>query len=314
MIRFEHLTKRYGERLALDAVSFEAREGEILGVLGPNGAGKTTALRILCGYLPPTAGVVRVGELDVARRSLEIRRRIGYLPENNPLYPEMRVDEYLRFRAGVKSVPRRTLRARVGQVVERCDLQPVARRIIGQLSKGYRQRVGLADALVADPPILVLDEPTVGLDPNQAVRVRELIRGLGGRHTVLLSSHLLHDVDLVCDRLVIFRGGRVIAADTSDNLRRRLSAGASVTLELAADDWPSLEPVVEGLGVATVEPLADGWVRVTVDAEEDPREALFRAAAARDVVLRELTRRQVSLEEIFHQLTADEPAVAEEAP
>jgi ABC-2 type transport system ATP-binding protein len=304
MIEVDALTKKFAETVAVRDVSFKAGRGEILGVLGPNGAGKTTILRVLCGYLRPTSGAVRVDGWDVVSHSIEVRRRIGYLPENNPLHPEMRTVEYLRFRAGLKGVPRRRRSARVDDVVQRCGLSEVIRQTIGTLSKGYRQRVGLADALVADPPLLVLDEPTSGLDPNQVLEVRELVRGLRQAHTVLFSSHQLHEVEHVCDRVVIFRRGRVIAEDTTASLRSRAVAAATVTLEAPAAVESRLPSLIEGIArLVSVQPVEDGWVRATVEAAADPRTALFERAAAQGIILRELTRRQLSLEEVFAELT-----------
>lgn len=313
MIEVASLTRRFGEIVAVREVSFGARTGEILGVLGPNGAGKTTTLRVLCGYLPPTSGRAVVDGIDVTGNPSDVRARIGYLPENNPLYPEMRVSEYLAFRAGLKRVPRREVAGRVGAALARCGLAAVARQTIGTLSKGYRQRVGLADALVAEPPVLVLDEPTSGLDPNQAAETRALVRGLRGKHTILFSSHQLHEVEEVCDRVLIFRRGQIVAADTMENLRRRGAAGATVTVELRGRE--RLDPLAEGIArVVGVEELPDGFLRATLEAGDDPREALFERAAARGTVLRELTRRELSLEQVFHELTTAPAAAAAPAP
>ncbi len=310
MIEVRNLSKSFGDLRAVDGVSFAARSGEILGVLGPNGAGKTTTLRMVCGYLPPDDGTAIVAGHDVREESLAARRSLGYLPENVPLYPEMRVEEYLSFRAGLKGIPPRRRRDAVARSAEMTGIGHVLGRPIGQLSRGYRQRVGLADALVADPPVLVLDEPTVGLDPNQVIEVRELIRSLRGDRTLLLSSHILPEVEQVCDRVVIFRGGRIVAQGTTAELAERIAGARTVTLELARRDRDRLPSVVGDLGtVAAEEELPDGWVRVTLEAPADVREELFRRAGAAGVVLRELTRRALTLEEVFHQLT-----VAEETP
>lgn len=309
MIQIEALTKRFNELVAVRDVSFSVLRGEILGVLGPNGAGKTTTIRILCGYLPPTSGTARVEGLDVTTHSREIRRKIGYLPENNPLYPEMRVVEYLLFRAGIKAVPRNRRSSQLETVIALCGLGEVRRQTIGTLSKGFRQRVGLADALIADPPLLILDEPTSGLDPRQVADVRQLVRGLAGRHTVLMSSHQLHEVEQVAERVVIFRQGQVIAADTTENLRQHTLRGASVTVELRQEQEARLpELTAELCRTVGVERLEDGWLRVILEAATDPREGLFTRAQAQGIVLRELTRRRLSLEEVFQELTAAEPA------
>ena len=312
MIEVRDLSKSFGDLRAVDGVSFEARAGEILGVLGPNGAGKTTTLRMICGYLPPDDGTAIVAGHDVRDDSLAARRSLGYLPENVPLYPEMRVEEYLSFRAGLKGIPARRRRGAIGRAAELTGITHVLGRPIGQLSRGYRQRVGLADALVADPPVLVLDEPTVGLDPNQVIEVRELIRSLRGDRTLLLSSHILPEVEQVCDRVVIFRGGRIVAEGTTAELAERIAGARTVTLELHRKDRERLSSLVEGLGtIAAEEDLPDGWVRATLEAAADVREELFRRASEARVVLRELTRRALTLEEVFHQLTvAEDPAPA----
>jgi len=308
MIDVDSLTKRFADTTALAGVSFSARRGEILGVLGPNGAGKTTTLRILCGYLPPTSGRASVDGIDVVRSSLDVRRRIGYLPEDNPLYPEMRVTEYLRFRAGLKAVPRHDRARRMADVVERCGLNGVARKTIGTLSKGFRQRVGLADALIHEPPVLVLDEPTSGLDPNQVVEVRHLIRSLRGKHTILLSSHILSEVEQICDRVVIFREGHVIAEDSTDSLRQRMSSRTNVVVELRERDAERLAELVGDDGeIVEREQLDDGWLRVRLAADHDPREAIYERAVQLSITLRELSRRVPSLERIFRELTSDEP-------
>lgn len=304
MIEIEGLSKSFASVQAVRDVGFRARNGEILGILGPNGAGKTTTLRILCGYIMPEAGRASVAGKDVVSESLAVRRLIGYLPENVPLYPEMRAREYLRFRAGIKAVPRRRRGARIQAVADQCGISNVLDRTIGTLSKGYRQRVGLADALIAEPPVLVLDEPTVGLDPNQVVELRELIRELEGDHTILLSSHILSEVEQVCDRVVIFRQGSVIAEDSTDALRRGSSAAARITIELPLSAREQLTALTDSLAhVEHSEELDDGWLRVLLSASGDPREEIFRRAARQQVTLRELTRRQLSLEEIFHDLT-----------
>jgi len=297
LIEIKDLNKSFAAVEAVREVSFSAGQGEILGILGPNGAGKTTTLRILCGYLAPDSGVARVAGHDVATESVAARRKIGYLPESTPLYPEMRVVEYLGYRAGLKGVARRERMESLTDAARRCGIEDVLRRTIGTLSKGYRQRVGLADALVARPPVLVLDEPTVGLDPNQVLELR-------GSHTILLSSHILSEIEQVCDRVVIFRQGNVIAVDSTERLRSRSSLGATVTVEMRAAVTPA-EELVRGVAqIERIEQLEDGWTRLTLLAEQDPREPLFTRAVEHGVTLRELTRRQLSLEEIFHELTA----------
>src|SRR5947207_2803593 len=224
MIEVSNLTKRYAGHTAVSDVSFTVNRGEIVGLLGPNGAGKSTTMRILSCFLPATSGTVRIAGLDVFHESVEVRRRIGYMPENNPLYPEMRVREYLRFRARLKGLGWRRSRERVATVMEQCGLADVSRRIIGQLSKGYRQRVGLADALVHEPELIILDEPTIGLDPNQIRSVRQLIKSLSPVHTVLISTHILPEAEMTCNRMVIMYEGKILAADTPENLQRLMSS------------------------------------------------------------------------------------------
>src|ERR1043166_2364747 len=220
MIEVANLTKRYAGHPAVSNISFTVGRGEIVGLLGPNGAGKSTTMRILACYLPASSGTVRVAGLDVFHDSKEVRRRIGYMPENNPLHYDMRVREYLKFRARLKGLSRRRSRERVDIVTEQCGLTDVTRRIIGHLSKGYRQRVGLADALVHEPELIILDEPTIGLDPNQIRSVRQLIKNLAGNHTVLISTHILPEVEMTCNRMVIMYEGKILASGTAEDLQR----------------------------------------------------------------------------------------------
>src|SRR6058998_1055183 len=234
MIEVANLTKRYAGVTAVSNLSFTVARGEIVGLLGPNGAGKSTTMRILACYLPASSGTVRVGGLDVFDESDEVRRRIGYMPENNPLHLDMRVREYLKFRARLKGLSRKRSRDRVDIVTEQCGLKEVSRRIIGQLSKGYRQRVGLADALVHEPELIILDEPTIGLDPNQIRAVRQLIKSLANAHTVLISTHLLHEAELTCNRMIILREGKILAEGSPDNLQQTMSKSAQIIAEIAA--------------------------------------------------------------------------------
>src|SRR5215471_19722178 len=236
MIEVAHLTKRYAGRTAVSDISFTVGRGEIVGLLGPNGAGKSTTMRILSCYLPATSGTVRVAGLDVFNQSAEVRRRIGYMPENNPLHVEMRVREYLKFRGRLKGLGRRESRQRVDVVMEQCGLTDVSRRIIAHLSKGYRQRVGLADALVHEPELIILDEPTIGLDPNQIRAVRQLIKGLANTHTVLISTHILPEAEMTCNRMVIMYEGKILAADTPENLQQLMSSRSQTIAEIAAPE------------------------------------------------------------------------------
>ena len=309
-ISVQSLTKRYDAFQALAGISFEVQPGEIVGFLGPNGAGKTTTLRILTGMIAPTSGTVRIDGLDVQDHSLEIRRRIGYLPEHVALYPELRVAEYLDYRAKVKGVRRADRRARITTAVEQCALGDVSRRLIGRLSKGYRQRVALADCLLAQPKILILDEPTVGLDPHQIRQTRELIVALGRTTTILLSTHILPEVEMVCQRVVIIDKGRIVAVDTPRELRQRLQGRQVLAIQLRADAAAAQAALhaLPGVAAVTVAGQADGYAAVEVAAQpgQDLREAVFRLAVDRQWALRELSSRQASLEDIFIQLTTKE--------
>src|SRR6187549_16428 len=238
MIKVENLTKRYAGQTAIQDLNFEVSRGEIMGFLGPNGAGKTTTMRILAGFMPPSSGRASIAGFDVFEKSLQARTHLGYMPENVPLYSDMRVTEYLNYRAALKAVPHRRIAERVGDVKELCGLKDVERKLIGTLSKGYRQRVGLADALLAEPDLLILDEPTIGLDPNQIRQVRELIKNLGSHHTILLSTHILPEVEMTCSRVIIINRGRIEACDTPQNLLSeiRTAGGVFVEAKVGSDD------------------------------------------------------------------------------
>lgn len=307
MIAVENLTKRYAGHTAVEGVSFSVGPGEIVGLLGPNGAGKSTTMRILSCYLPATSGTVRVAGYDVFTQADEVRRRIGYMPENNPLHLDMRVREYLKFRARLKGLSRSASRDRVDVVMEQCDLKEVNRKIIGHLSKGYRQRVGLADALVHQPQLIILDEPTIGLDPNQIRSVRQLIKDLGKSHTVLISSHILSEVEMTCTRVIILREGRILAADTTENLRKVLSGGGQVVAEIAADPEALRSCFEQAAEVESYDlaPMDGDYVRCALQprAGVDLRPMVFELAKDRQWQLRELTRAQHSLEDIFVHVT-----------
>src|SRR5438477_6262801 len=234
MIEVGNLTKRYAGVTAVSNISFNVARGEIVGLLGPNGAGKSTTMRILSCYLPATSGTVRIAGLDVFRQSNEVRRRVGYMPENNPLHYDLRVREYLKFRARLKGLTRKASRQRADMVMEQCGLTEVSKRIVGHLSKGFRQRVGLADALVHEPELVILDEPTIGLDPNQIRSVRQLIISLANSHTVLISTHILSEAELTCTRIVILREGKVLASDTPENLHQQMNSSSRIIAEIAA--------------------------------------------------------------------------------
>ena len=307
MIEVSNLTKRYAGRTAVDDISFTVARGEIVGLLGPNGAGKSTTMRVLSGFMPASSGTVKVAGFDVFHDADEARRRIGYMPENNPLYPEMRVREYLKFRARLKGLGWRKSRERVDTVMQQCSLTDVSRRVIGQLSKGYKQRVGLADALVHEPELIILDEPTIGLDPHQIRAVRALIKSLAGKHTVLISTRILPEVEMMCGRVLIMLGGRVLASDTPENLQRRMAGGSQVIAEIAAPAealraaWENLAEV-EQYDVSA----SDGaFFRCALTPLEgtDLRPAIFNLVRENGWELRELTRSRHSLEDVYVQVT-----------
>jgi ABC-2 type transport system ATP-binding protein len=307
MIAVTDLTKRYAGRTAVAGISFTVARGEIVGLLGPNGAGKSTTMRILSCFMPATSGTVRVAGFDVFYQSDEVRRRIGYMPENNPLYPEMRVREYLKFRARLKGLNWRRSRERVGTVMEQCGLTEVGRRIIGQLSKGYKQRVGLADALVHEPELIILDEPTIGLDPHQIRAVRQLIKSLAQKHTVLISTHILPEAEMTCNRMLIMYDGKILAADTPDNLQRLMAGSSQIIAEIAApadelrEAWSQM-PGVEQFDVSSSEGEFQRCALTPHDGY-DLRPAIFALAQERGWVVRELTRSRHSLEDIYVQVT-----------
>jgi ABC-2 type transport system ATP-binding protein len=307
MIEVKQLTKRYARHDAVREISFAVTRGEIVGFLGPNGAGKTTTLRMLTGFLPPTSGTARIAGFDIFRQSLQARRKIGYMPENVPLYEDMRVREYLKFRAQIKGLGRSDTRRRVGDVIDSCGLQSVRRKMIKTLSKGFRQRVGLADALVHDPELLILDEPTNGLDPNQIRQIRELIRQLGQSHTVLISTHILHEVEIICNRVIIIDNGQIKAADTPANLIQRMRAAGRVQVEIQADPTVAAAALhrLDHVKKVTPEPLDDEWIRFTlwVDSDADAREPIARLAAQYGWPLRSLFCHVATLEDVFVELT-----------
>jgi ABC-2 type transport system ATP-binding protein len=304
MIEAHDLTRRFGDFLAVEGVSFAVTEGEIVGMLGPNGAGKTTTIRMLTGFLPPSSGRVTLGGRDLFGDDVAIRREIGYLPENVALYPELRVDEYLLWRGRLAGMDRAALRRRLPEVLERCLLADVRRQIIGTLSKGYRQRVGLAGAILHDPKVLVLDEPTVGLDPKQIVAIRELIRELGRERTLLLSTHILPEVELLCRRVLIIDRGRIVAEGSPDELRERWQGALGVTVELAAAEPGQLEALAALPGVESVEAQADAArFELICGSGADPRAEIFRLAVERGWTLVELAPARASLEDVFVRLT-----------
>jgi ABC-2 type transport system ATP-binding protein len=310
MIEVENLSKTYSGFRAVQGISFHVNKGEIVGFLGPNGAGKSTTMKILTGYLPPTDGKIRIAGYDVVTDSLEVRKRIGYMPENVPLYTDMRVNEFLRFRAELKKVARRKIKERVETVKHLCHLKEVENKIIGTLSKGYRQRVGLADAMVHDPDLLILDEPTIGLDPNQIRSVRDLIKDLGKHHTILLSTHILSEVELTCSRVLVIHRGRIEASDTPANLTKLVRGGGSILLEVrapGADVISKIEALPNIEDVEIILPSDGEWVQAKVFAKPglDLREDVYGVVRANNWPLRELARVKATLEEAFIELTQD---------
>jgi ABC-2 type transport system ATP-binding protein len=317
MIEVESLTKRYGRTTAVDGVSFRVERGEILGFLGPNGAGKTTTMRILTCYLPPTEGTARVAGYDVFSQPMEVKRRVGYLPETPPLYPDMSVREYLDFCSRIKGVPSKERKSRVSAAIEKCRVGDVQDKLIAKLSKGYRQRVGLAQAILHNPDVLILDEPTAGLDPKQIIETRELIRSLAGDHTVILSTHILPEVSMTCGRVVIINKGRVVAEDTPDNLTRRLKGAGTIRVEARGEAASVLEALRAVPGVLAAHPRGghDGAVIVDVEAEagRDVRAELAWAVVTKGHALLGLQQMGMSLEEIFLHLTTTDAADAASA-
>ncbi len=314
MIEVERLSKIYVDVAVVDDISFFVPEGQVLGFLGPNGAGKTTTMRMITGFLPPSAGRVVVAGCDLDQDPVALRRRVGYLPENVPLYPEMRVDEYLRFRADVEEVPRAQLRGNLDYVVERCLIGDVRRQVIGTLSKGFRQRVGLAGALIHQPPVLILDEPTVGLDPNQIIKIRELIRELGREHTVVLSTHILPEVEQICERVFIIDRGRIVADGAPEELRTRMVGNPVVRVTLSGASDNAVTDLALVPGVAGVSEEGDGRFRIEHSADADPREAIFRLAVMRGWVLLELAQEKATLEDVFVRITTHDAASADVVP
>lgn len=310
MIEVQHLTKRYGPVTAVEDVSFRVERGEILGFLGPNGAGKTTTMRVLTGFLPPTEGRAIVAGFDVVEQPVEAKRRTGYLPEAPPLYPEMTVREYLMFVARIKGVPRAERKARVEAMLDRTWIRDVADKHCGKLSKGYRQRVGLAQALIHNPDVLILDEPTAGLDPKQIIETRQLIKSLAGDHTIVLSTHILPEVSQTCQRVVIINKGRVVAVDSPENLTARLRGAETMYLQVEAGgaDAATVLQQVPGVTRVTVADRRDGIVGYEVESVKgrDVRRELARAVVERGWGLLELRPLRMSLEEIFLHLTTEE--------
>ena len=314
MIEVQHLTKRYGPVTAVDDVSFTVERGEILGFLGPNGAGKTTTMRVLTGYMPPSEGKAVVAGYDVFEQPIEAKRRTGYLPETPPLYPDMTVAEYLAFVARIKGVPRANRKARIDEMMQKTRIADMANRHCSKLSKGYRQRVGLAQALLHNPEVLILDEPTAGLDPKQIIETRQLIKALAGDHTIILSTHILPEVSQTCQRVVIINRGKVVAVDTPENLTSRLRGSETMYLQIDANgaDAAAVLSKVSGVTRVAVSDTKAGVVGYEIDSEKgrDVRRELASAVVGRGWGLLEMRPMRMSLEEIFLSLTTQDVAAA----
>ncbi|HBY64101.1 MAG TPA: MFS transporter [Solibacterales bacterium] len=320
MIRVEGLTKRYARNTAVNNVSFEVEKGQIVGFLGPNGAGKTTTMRVLTCFLPPTAGTANVAGYDVLKQPMEVKKRIGYLPETPPLYPEMEVVEYLTFVGRLKGLGKSDLKRRVAEVAERCAVADVGNKLISKLSKGYRQRVGLAQAILHNPDVLILDEPTSGLDPKQILDTRQLIKSLAGDHTIILSTHILPEVESTCEKVIIIAKGHVVATDSVQNLTARLRGGETIALEVATDSAEAeiRQRLEQVRGVSRVLHKSSHDAKHHFEVESmtghTVRADLARAVVSAGWNLNELRPMGLSLEEIFLQLTAADAAAPQAAP
>jgi len=306
MIQVKSLSKHYGPRKAIDDLNFEVKKGEIVGFLGPNGAGKSTTMKILTGFMPATEGDVVVNGFDVFDHPIEVKRAIGYLPESPPIYMEMPVRDYLEFAARLNQVPKGEVKRHVDWAIEKTNLGDVAKRIIGNLSKGYKQRVGLAQALVHRPPLLILDEPTVGLDPKQIIEIRELIKGLAGEHTIVLSSHILPEVTATCGRIIVINRGRIVAEDTIDGLTMRLKKGLLLQLTVAAPNASGIEAIRAVPGVTGVSAVGPKLVIELSPNQGELRDRVAKAAVESGMGILEFGAEKVSLEEIFLQLTTED--------
>ncbi|QKZ12286.1 gliding motility-associated ABC transporter ATP-binding subunit GldA [Spirosoma sp. KUDC1026] len=302
-IRVENLIKEYGAQKAVNDISLTVRPGEIVGFLGPNGAGKSTTMKIATGYLLPTDGTIEVNGFDVRTSPMDVRRSVGYLPEHNPLYLDMYVTEFLRFAGALHGLGGRDLSGRIAEIIERVGLGREQHKRIGQLSKGYRQRVGLAQALLHNPPVLILDEPTTGLDPNQLAEIREVIREAGRDKTVLFSTHIMQEVEAICDRVVIINRGQIVADSPLNQLRASAAASDVVVVAEFADELANPDLLRALPGVQQFEPLGSGQYRIAANASVDLRAAIFRLAADQQLTLVGLRQQENSLEGIFKELT-----------
>ncbi|MBL7715108.1 MAG: ATP-binding cassette domain-containing protein [Bdellovibrionales bacterium] len=306
MIQVSNLSKLYGPRLAIDHLSFEVSKGEVVGFLGPNGAGKSTTMKILTGFMPASDGKASVAGFDVFENPLEVKKNVGYLPETPPVYLEMTVGDYMDFAARIHQVPKDKMNSAINYAIERTGLGSVRNRIIGNLSKGYRQRVGLAQALVHNPLVLILDEPTVGLDPKQIIEIRELIKGLAGDHTVILSSHILPEVTATCQRIIVINRGKIVATDTMDQLQARLRKGLIYALQVKNPNPAAIDALSKLPGVSSVSPAGTKLVIEIKPGGSEVRDLIVETAVKTGMGVLEFSSEKVSLEEIFLQLTTEE--------
>jgi len=306
MIKVSNLSKQYVGRTAVDDISFNVKSGEIVGFLGPNGAGKTTTIRMLTGYTPPTSGTALIGGHDIFNQSLLAKKNIGYMPENVPLYEDMRVKEYLQFRGELKGLRGKDLRKSMNETLELCSIKNIRGQMISSLSKGFRQRVGLADALINKPPLLIFDEPTNGLDPSQIRSFRELLKELGNKHTILISTHILREVELTCDRVLILNEGKIIGNDSPSELSEKIQSSSIVNLEIKtqARDCRDIISNIPGIKKITLEKEAEGWqfIRIRVDYGNDVREKIMDLAHRNKWTIREIHHQRTNLEETFIEL------------
>ena len=314
MIEVEHLSKIYGSTAAIQDVDFSVATGEILGFLGPNGAGKTTTMRILAGYIPATTGTARIAGFDVHEKSLEVRQNIGYLPENPPLYPDMTVEGFLTFVASIKGIPAGDRSSKVNSAIERCQLTEKRKVLIHKLSKGYKQRVGIAQAIVHDPPVIILDEPTVGLDPKQIIEVRHLIKSLANQHTIILSTHILPEVSMTCDRVTIINRGKIIATNTPENLLSELTGNTGYQLEIEGntDNLESLLKQINGITQVMIKPLeiqSRAILEIRTDSTQELGREIANLLINNNLGLYEMRRTRATLEDVFLNLITTEEAI-----
>ena len=301
----ENLSKKYGEQKAVNDISFEIKTGEVVGFLGPNGAGKSTTMKMITCYMAPTSGDVRLDEFSILSHPEDIKKKIGYLPENNPLYTDMAIIDYLRFCAGIQGVPKQQIPARIGAMVEMCGLERERHKKINELSKGYRQRVGLAQAMIHDPEVLILDEPTTGLDPNQIIEIRKLIKKLGKEKTVILSSHILSEVEATCDRILIINRGRIVADGSAETLRSQAEGKEVLTVKIEAEEAEVKKALLGLASVETVTPVdgRPGFFSVQSKPDSSSRKAVFDLCVSKKWYLYEMTGYETKLEDVFRELT-----------